>query len=98
MQLRRTGLHPLARGVERVCVVDGLPVEVPLPGPPRLAVADVDGGQKDHAGTATLTKLLSSRRPSRLDFSGWNWTPKRLSFSMAVTNSSPYMAVPAITD
>ena len=77
MELARALVDPLARGVQGILVVDGLPLEVPLLEAHRLAAADVDRRDEDHAGTARAmrVRLERSRRPAGPDFSGWNWTP-----------------------
>ena len=80
MQLAGALVHPRARRLEGVVDVDGLLLEVPLPEAHRLAAANVDRRQEDHAArrsaeAAILVKLASRRSPFSLDFSGWNCVP-----------------------
>ena len=72
VQEARARLDERARRLERVVGVDRLLVEVALAQPDRLAVADVDRGQQDHAATRAQarTKLPSSASPCGPDFSG----------------------------
>ncbi len=84
--------HPGPRRLQRVVLVDGLGVEVPLDEADRLALEDVDRRIEDHAGTVAQSsvKLRSSARPAREDFSGWNWQPNTLSRPATDTNRDPY--------
>ncbi len=99
VQLARAGLHPPARGVERIGVVHRALVELALGEAHGLALEDVDGRQQDHARTPaapahTATKLSSMRSPFREDFSGWNWTPNTDPRPTIVAKRSPYSVVP----
>ena len=85
----RAGVDPRLGRLDRVVVVDGLVLEATLDEADGLAVEDVDGGIEDHG-----TKFASRWRPSRLDFSGWNWTPATLSRSTIEAKRSPYSPSP----
>ena len=91
MQELRFFSRPPPRGIDRVGVIRGLALVVALQQPHRPPAADVDGGIEDHAGTDAHTpaKLESRRSPAALDFSGWNWTPKTLSRSVAQAKRPP---------
>ena len=84
---------------DRVVAVDRLVVVVAGAQPHDPAAEQIDGGiEVDHAALRqTSTKLLSSRRPGRLDFSGWNWAAKTLPERNAALIVVPYSTVAATT-
>src|SRR3954452_7400390 len=94
VQVARAGVDPALGRLQRVVVVGGGVLEAALDEPHGAAAVDVDGRVEDHAATPTLAKLRSSARPSREDFSGWNWQPITLPRSTIDTNRSPYSPRP----
>src|SRR5207248_9621759 len=95
VQEARPGLHERTGSVQRVVHVDRLLGEVAALEANRLAAADVDRREEDHAARLSpptpqiAAKLPSSCKPCGPDFSGWNCTPYTGSRSTAVTNSPP---------
>ena len=89
VEVARARLDPRAGRLERVVVVDGLGVEVPVREPHGLPAADVDRRVEDHAATGRATKLRRSASPSSEDFSGWNWTPITVPRSTIDAKRSP---------
>src|SRR5262249_3827472 len=92
-------IGPALRGVDGVCVVDRLLCVVALKQADGVAVSNINGGVENHAGTEAQIpeKFSSRRRPAVLDFSGWNWQPKRGGRATAHVKRSPYSALPSTT-
>src|SRR4051794_4771903 len=88
VEIARAGVDPALRGLERVVVVGRGVLEAALDQAHGAAAVDVDRRVEDHAATPTRAKLRRSRRPSREDFSGWNWTPMTFSRWTIETNRS----------
>ncbi len=74
----------------RVVAVDALAVEVALRELHDLPAAQVDGGEQQHQpAAARSTKLASTARPVRDDFSGWNCVAHTLADATAATTGPP---------
>src|SRR5690606_18905903 len=89
---RRPGIGEGDGCVDRVVGVRRLGLVVALDEPYYPPTTQVDRRiQLGHAWTGAhwATKLASRRRPSRLDFSGWNWTANTLSRRNAALTGPP---------
>ena len=87
MQIFETLRLKGARLRGRIVVEDGRAVHVALDEADALAFLEIDCRKQNHG--RHLRKLAMSARPSLWLFSGWNWTPTRLSRATAAVSGDP---------